>query len=144
MNKGKSGNKNHRYFLMVFLLMMRIILLLQYNAIFLLSEIIKRITCLSCLNCVLKRRQYIFFSFLIYKIFVAIVWLFFWNIFQSFTHDGQFIPFQLYLSIKGLIFDIIREIFPISLWFTTTVAAYRKHFWSYMFIGFAIGFLLFI
>ena len=41
-----------------------------------------------------------------------------------------FILFQLYLFIKGLIFDILYKFLPISSWFNATVAAYWKHLLS--------------
>ena len=42
-----------------------------------------------------------------HKILRATSLLFFSNFFQSFIPAGKFIPFQLYLSKKGLIFDIL-------------------------------------
>ena len=69
------------------------------------------------------------------KILRAIVLLFYLNFFQSFKCDGNSIPFQLYWSIKGLIFDILWGSFLILSWFNATVIAYLKHslpiFWIY-------------
>ena len=45
------------------------------------------------------------------KILRAIVLLFCSNFFQSFECDGKSISFQLYWSIKGLIFDILWGFF---------------------------------
>ena len=50
------------------------------------------------------------------------------NVFQSFIFDGYFIPFQLYLLTKGLIFDALCASLLISLSFYATVAAHWKHF----------------
>ena len=46
-----------------------------------------------------------------YKILRAIIGLFFLNVFQLSTFDGYFIPFQLYLLIKGLTFDNFSGVF---------------------------------
>ena len=72
-----------------------------------------------------------FFSFLAYKTLRGIVWLIFSNFFQSPFSDGKFIPFQLYLFIKGLVFVILCRSFLISSWFNATVTAYWKHFSSF-------------
>ena len=84
----------------------------------------------------------VYFS-LIYKILKAIVGLFFSNVFQSSIFDGYFIPFPLWLFIKGLIFDILCRFLLISSWFNTTVAAYWKHL-SSSFFGFIVAFFFFI
>ena len=77
------------------------------------------------------------------KILRAIVLLFCSNFFQSFECDGNSIPFQLYWSIKGLIFDILWGSFLILLWFNASVTAYLKHSLS-LFFGFNIASLCFI
>ena len=51
--------------------------------------------------------------FLAHKKLGAIVTLFFPDFLQSSFCDGKFIPFQLYLFIKGLLFVILRR----SFWF---------------------------
>ena len=77
-----------------------IITLLQGNAIFPRLESIKELL--------------VFRNFLVYKTLRAVVTLFFSNFFQLSFSDGKFIPSQLYLFIKGLIFVIPSECFPIS------------------------------
>ena len=85
--------------------------------------IIKIITCFSRFElCFYTKAGYIF-CFLTYKTLKAIVTLFFSIFFQSFFSDGICIPFQLYLFIKGLIFVILSERFPISSSFNATVIA---------------------
>ena len=46
-----------------------------------------------------------------HKILRAIIGLFFFNVFQLSIFDGYFIPFQLYILIKGLTFDTFSGIF---------------------------------
>ena len=87
------------------------------------------------------RRVY-FFS-LIYKILRAYVGLFFSNISESAVFDWFFIPFQLYLFIKDLIFDILCWSILISWWFNAAVAAYWKHLLS-SFFRFIVAFFFFI
>ena len=58
------------------------------------------------------------------KILRAIVLLFSSNFFQSFECDVKSISFQLYWSIKGLIFDIPWGLFSMNWWFNATVKAY--------------------
>ena len=57
------------------------------------------------------------FSFLVYKTLTPIVKLFFSSSLQSCFSNGKFIPSQLYILIKTLIFVIFSECYPISLWF---------------------------
>ena len=83
-----------------------------------------------------------FFLFCI-KILRAIVTLFFSNFFQSSFSDGKFIPSQLYLFIKGLIFVILCGSFFISLPCNVTVTVYRKHLLSFLLIGFIVAFFVF-
>ena len=54
------------------------------------------------------------FSFLAYKTLGAVVRLFFSIFFQSSFSNGKFIPAQLYLFIKGLMFVILCRSFLIS------------------------------
>ena len=57
------------------------------------------------------------------------------NFFQSFWYDGKLISFQLYWSIKGLIFDILSG----CLWFNAADKAYWKHL-SSLLLGFIVTF----
>ena len=59
-----------------------------------------------------------------YNILRAIVLLFYSNIFQSFGPDGKSLLLQLYLPIKGLIFDIICGSCPLSWWSNAMDTAY--------------------
>ena len=52
--------------------------------------------------------------------------------------------FELYLSITGLIFEILSEFFQISLRINVSVATYYKHSLSSLLMGFIVAFLLFI
>ena len=79
-----------------------------------------------------KHKQDIFVSLLAHKTLRAIVLLFFSRFFWSSFSDGKFIPSQLYLFIKGLIFVILSGLCPIFLWFNATVTTYSKHFlWKF-------------
>ena len=88
-------------------------------------------------------RIYIF-SFLPCKTLRAIVTLFFSKFFQSFFSDGKFIPCQLHLFIKGLIFIILCRSLFISSWFNMTVTAYWKQLLYFLLMGFIVVFLFFI
>ena len=79
--------------------------------------------------------KYLFFFNI--RILRAIVGLFFSNVFQS-----SVFPFQLYLFIKCLIFDIFSGSLLISLWFNERFAAYLKHI-SSSFFGFIVFFFNF-
>ena len=78
------------------------------------------------MNYVLKHEQDIFFLFniqnvksnshIIFLKFFPIIF-FWWKMYSS----------QLYLFIKGLIFVILSECFPISSWFNAIVIAFWKH-----------------
>ena len=121
---------------------MQIIFSLQDNAIFL---IIKRITLFSRFS--LHFDLYTCLTFLVlwgaYNILRAIVFFcFFSNFFQSFLTDGKYISFQLYCSIKGLIFDILWGSFLIYSWFNASVIANWKYLPS-LFLGFIVAFLFF-
>ena len=70
----------------------------------------------------------------------AIDLLFFSNSLQSFLFDGKFIYFQLYWSIKVLMFDIISGWLLLCSWFNATATAYWKHL-SSLFLGFIVAFL---
>ena len=61
----------------------------------------------------------------------AIILLFCSKYFQIFECDANFLSFQLYLSIKGLIFDIVFGWLLICLWFNATVKAYWKQLHHY-------------
>ena len=63
----------------------------------------------------------------------AIILLFCSKYFHSFECDEISISFQLYLSIKGLIFDILSGWFLIYLWFNATVKACWKQLSSLFF-----------
>ena len=91
-NVGNSKNKNHHYFFMLFLLIKLIIFLLKNNVILLHFESLKKWLVFHALSYVLKCRLR------------AIFRLFFSDFFQSCFSYGEFIPSQLYLSIKGLVF----------------------------------------
>ena len=54
--------------------------------------------------------------------------------------DEKFIPSNLYLFIKGLIFVILPGFFPISTPFNATVIAYWKHLLSLLLMGFIVAF----
>ena len=69
----------------------------------------------------------IYFLVLAYQTLRAIFRSSFPNFFQSPFSDGFFISFQLYLSMKGLIFVILSECFHVFSRFNATVLAYRKH-----------------
>ena len=60
------------------------------------------------------------------KILRAIVLLFWSNFFQFFECDGKSISFQLYWSIKCLIFDIFWGVFAMLWWFNARINAYWK------------------
>ena len=75
-----------------------------------------------------------------YKILRAIVLIFCSNFFHSFIPAEKSMPFQLYWSIKGLIFDILSGWFSIFWWFNATVIAYWKHLLS-LFLGFIVALL---
>ena len=64
-----------------------------------------------------RNKNIIFFSFLAHETLRATVTLFFSNFFEWSFSDGKFIPSQLYLFIKGLIFVIVCRFFLISSWF---------------------------
>ena len=57
----------------------------------------------------------------------AIDLLFDSNFFQSLGSIGKITYFQLYLSIKDLIFDIVCRSFTVYSWFNASVTAYWKH-----------------
>ena len=65
------------------------------------------------------------------KMLRAIILLFCSKYFQIFECDANFLSFQLYLSIKGLIFDIVFGWLLICLWFNATVKAYWKQLHHY-------------
>ena len=69
------------------------------------------------------------------------------GLFSSFSQlsflDGKFIPFQLFLFMKGLIFYFLHKFFPIFSLFNATVVAYWKHLSSSL-IGFMVAFLFLI
>ena len=67
-------------------------------------------------------------------------YLLFSNFFQSSSSDGKFIPSQLYLFIKGLIFAIPCGPFLISWWFNATVKTYWKHLLSFLLTRFIVAF----
>ena len=67
--------------------------------------------------------------------------LFVSNFFEPFVSDGKFLSFDLYWSMKGLIFLIISGCFSIVLWFSATNIACLKQLPS-LFVGF-FGFVLF-
>ena len=71
------------------------------------------------------------------KILREVVLLFYSNFFQSFECDGKYISFQLYWSMKGLIFDILWRLF-----FNVLMKAYWKQL-SSLFFGFIVAFLFF-
>ena len=75
-----------------------------------------------------------------YKILRATSLLFSSNFFQSFIPGEKSIPFQLYLSIKALNFDILSGWFSVSWWFNATVIEYWKHLLS-LFLGFIVALL---
>ena len=103
-NEGNSENKNYHDVWKLFLLIMLIVFWLENNAIFHHFELLKKWIILHNLSYVLKHKQDIFFLFLAYKALKAIVTLFFPIFFQSSFSDEKFIPSQLYLFIKSLIF----------------------------------------
>ena len=113
------------------------------NAILLHLGSLKEWFVLHDLSCVLNCRQDIYIHFLTYNTLRIIVGLFF-SIFSShLTLVGHLFFFQLHLLMKGLIFNILCEPFPISSSFNATVAAYWKHLSSPL-IGFVVAFLFFI
>ena len=107
INEGNSDNKNHHDAWKLVLFNNADSFLLQDNAIFFPFEIIKKSLAFHNLRYILKFKQDTIFSFLAYKTLRAIATLFFSNFFQLFFSDGKFIPSQLYLFIKGLIFVIL-------------------------------------
>ena len=91
-------------------------------------------------------RKYVYLYFLEHKTLRATVRFFFIIVrivFHSFFLDGYVINFQLYLSIKGLIFDYLSVYLPVSSWFNATVTAHWKHL-SSLFLEFIVTFFLFI
>ena len=58
---------------------------------------------------------------------------------QSSFSNGKFIPSQLFLFIKGLIFVILCRSFFISSWFNTIVTAYWKHVLPSLLTGFIVA-----
>ena len=77
-----------------------------------------------------------------YIILRAIDLLFSSNFSQSFLWHRKSFSFQLYWSIKGLIFDIFSEWVLICSWFNAAVKACQKHL-SSLFFGFIVFFLFF-
>ena len=77
------------------------------------------------------------------RILRAISLLFLSNFFQSFIPAGKFMSFQLYLSVWGLIFDILSGWLLISEWCNETVNEYWKHLLA-LFLGFIAAILFFI
>ena len=83
----------------------------------------------------------VYFFLFIIKNIKSNCWIFFSNAFQSSIFDGYFIPFQLYLFIKVLIFDFLCG----SLWFfhdlmssccilkTLIIFLFRIYFWFFLF-----------
>ena len=110
-NEGNSENKNYHDVWKLFLLIMLIVFWQENNAIFHHLELLKKWIILHNLSYVLKHKQDIFFLFLAYKALKAIVTLFFPIFFQSSFSDEKFIPSQLYLFIKSLIFVILCRSF---------------------------------
>ena len=110
-NEGNSENKNYHDVWKLFLLIMLIVFWQENNAIFHHLELLKKWIILHNLSYVLKHKQDIFFLFLAYKALKAIVTLLFPIFFQSSFSDEKFIPSQLYLFIKSLIFVILCRSF---------------------------------
>ena len=81
------------------------------------------------LSYILKHRQDIFFHVQHKKTLKGIIRLFFSNFFQISFFGEKFIPSQLYLSVKGLIFVILCRSFLISSYFNATVTVS----WRYLF-----------
>ena len=93
---------------------------------------------------------FLFLLYGTYNILRAIALLFFSNLFQPiatiffyfslsscpFWCAEKFMPSQLYLSIKGVTFDIFSGWFPIFWWFNEIVRAYWKQLLSSSFFGF--------
>ena len=73
------------------------------------------------------------------KILRAIALLFCSNFFQSFESGGKSISFQLYWSVKGLMFGILWGLFAMFSRFNATVKAYWKQL-SSLFCGFIVFF----
>ena len=86
--------------------------------------IIKRMTYFSRFELYFETSAVYIFSILGYKTLRAIVRSIFSNFIQSSFSDGYFIPFQLYLFIKGLIFVSLSGFFPIFSRFNATFIAY--------------------
>ena len=112
MSENSLSNKSIQHVLL-FLYVMQTIFLQQDNGIFLPSVIINKITWFSCLVLYFDTYACLVFSVLwgTYKILRAIDLLFNSNFFQSFWCDGKLISFQLYWSIKSLIFYRLWESF---------------------------------
>ena len=64
------------------------------------------------------------------------------ELFPVFWMWWKSISFQLYWSIKGLIFGILWRLFAMFWWFNATVKAYWKQL-SSLFCGFIVAFLFF-
>ena len=54
---------------------------------------------------------------------------------------GKFMSCQLYLSMWGLMFNILCGFLPISWWFNATVIEYWTHLLSLVFLGFIVAFV---
>ena len=117
---------------------------LKDNAIFHHLELLKKWIILHNLSYVLKHKQDIFFSFFSIQIIKSNCYIVFPNFFQSSFSDEKFIPSQLYLFIKSLIFVILCGSFFISSGFNPTVTMYWKNLLSFLLKRFIVAFFIFI
>ena len=127
---------------------MLIVFLLQDNAILLHLESLKK-TCFSLIELCFETGRIYFFFFSIQNIRSSYSIIIIQNIRSSYSiisiqnirsscstmflkifpiiSNGKFLPSQLCLFIKGLIFVFLSECFPIPSWFNAIVTAYWKH-----------------
>ena len=91
----------------------------------------------------ISRTYFFFFSIQNIKSNYYIIFSNFTFFSQSSSPDGIFIPSQLYLFMKDLIFVILCGSFLISTWFNVMVTAYWKHLLSFLLRRFIAAFLLF-
>ena len=130
-NKGISSNKNRRGVLTLFLLIMQVTFLLQYNAMLLCLESLKRKTSISQIESCFETKAGYFFSFLAYKRLRSIISLSFSNFSgHLFLMSNSFLLSYIYLE-KVLFFLF----FPGLFWYfydSTQVISILKAFVTFL------------
>ena len=58
--------------------------------------------------------------------------------------DEKLVPSNIYIFIKGLISVNLSRVLPTLSRFNTTVAAYWKHFYLFLLVGFIVASLYFV